>query len=113
MPPRRRRRRSRTSPTTGEVVASFDPDAIFDYRSRRPVLDVMDGRLCDLRWPELTLRHVAVGGRDLLILSGAEPDLRWQELADDMVELAGGCRSPSGSASAPCPARSPTRCRCR
>ena len=73
---------------TGEVVASFDPDAIFDYRSRRPVLDVMDGRLSDLRWPELSLRHVAVGGRDLLILSGAEPDLRWQELADDMVELA-------------------------
>jgi hypothetical protein len=70
------------------VVASFDPDAIFDYRSRRPVLDVLDGRLTDLRWPELTVRHTAAGGRDLLILSGAEPDLRWQELATDMVELA-------------------------
>src|SRR4029079_16225133 len=58
---------------TGEVVASCDPDAFCDYRSRRPVLDVMDGRLSDLRWPELSLRHVAVGGRDLLILSGAEP----------------------------------------
>ena len=73
---------------SGAVVADFDPDAIFDYRSRRPVLDVLDGRLTDLRWPELTLRHAALGGRDLLILSGAEPDLRWQELAADMVELA-------------------------
>jgi hypothetical protein len=27
------------------LVATFDPDAIFDYRSRRPVLDVLDGRL--------------------------------------------------------------------
>jgi hypothetical protein len=71
----------------GRVVATFDPDAVFDYRSRRPVLDVQDGRLADLRWPELTVRHARVGGRDLLIFSGAEPDLRWQELAADAVAL--------------------------
>lgn len=69
------------------VVATFDPDAVFDYRSRRPVLDVQDGRLSELRWPELTIRHARVDGRDVLIFSGAEPDLRWQELATDAVEL--------------------------
>jgi hypothetical protein len=69
------------------VVASFDPDAVFDYRSRRPVLDVQDGRLSELRWPELTIRHVRVERRDVLIFSGAEPDLRWGELATDTVEL--------------------------
>ena len=35
------------------VVATFDPDAVFDYRSRRPMLDVQDGRLTELQWPEL------------------------------------------------------------
>jgi hypothetical protein len=70
------------------AIASFDPDAIFDYRSRRPVLDVMDGRLTDLRWPELTIRHTVVADRNLLIFSGAEPDLRWQELAADVATLA-------------------------
>jgi hypothetical protein len=69
------------------VVASFDPDAVFDYRSRRPVLDVQDGRLSDLDWPELTIRHARVERRDVLLFSGAEPDLRWQELAADAVEL--------------------------
>jgi nucleotide-binding universal stress UspA family protein len=69
------------------LVATFDPDAIFDYRSRRPVLDVLDGRLSALHWPELAIRHAAVGGRDLLIFTGAEPDLRWQELADDVATL--------------------------
>src|SRR3954467_2818645 len=34
-----------------EPMVTFDPDAIFDQRSRRPVLDVQDGRLSDLRWP--------------------------------------------------------------
>jgi hypothetical protein len=69
------------------LVATFDPDAIFDYRSRRPVLDVLDGRLSDLHWPELAIRHASVGGRDLLIFTGAEPDLRWQELAADVATL--------------------------
>ncbi len=71
----------------GDPVATFDPDALFDYRSRRPVLDVQDGRLSDLTWPELAVRHVRAGGRDLLVFSGAEPDLRWQELAADVVDL--------------------------
>jgi hypothetical protein len=68
-------------------VASFDADALFDYRSRRPILDVNDGRLSDLSWPELTIRHVRAGTRDLLVFAGAEPDLRWRELADDVAGL--------------------------
>jgi PAC2 family len=71
----------------GSVVATFDPDAVFDYRSRRPVLDVQDGRLSELRWPDLGVRHARLGGRDVLVFSGAEPDLRWQELAADAVAL--------------------------
>ena len=69
------------------VVATFDPDAVLDYRSRRPVLDVQDGRLTELQWQKLAIRHARVDRRDLLIFSGAEPDLRWQELAADAVAL--------------------------
>jgi hypothetical protein len=72
----------------GRPVARFDGDALFDYRSRRPVLDVVDGVLTRLEWPELTLRHVAAGGRDLLVLAGAEPDLRWEGFTADVVGLA-------------------------
>jgi PAC2 family len=68
-------------------VASFDADALFDYRSRRPILDVNDGRLSELSWPELTIRHVRAGTRDLLVFAGAEPDLRWRELAGDVAGL--------------------------
>ena len=69
------------------VVASFDPDALFDYRSRRPILDVQDGRLDELTWPELAIRHARIDGRDLLVFAGAEPDLRWRELAADAAAL--------------------------
>ncbi len=70
------------------VVARFDSDAIFDYRARRPVLDIIDGKPMRLDWAELSLTHRRVGGRDLLVLRGPEPDYRWRELAAAVVELA-------------------------
>jgi len=29
----------------GDLVAAFDADVLYDYRSRRPVLDIIDGTL--------------------------------------------------------------------
>ncbi len=71
----------------GTRIASFDSDALFDYRSRRPTLEIRDGRLSTLAWPELALRHARLSDRDILILSGSEPDDRWHALADAVVEL--------------------------
>ena len=72
----------------GDVVASFDVDALNDYRARRPVLDVVDGVLARMQWPDILLRHVDVGGRDVLVLVGPEPDYKWKQLGDDVLELA-------------------------
>lgn len=74
---------------SGSVVAAFDPDQLYDYRARRPTLEIHDGRLDRLTWPELTLRHARFGMRDILVLSGAEPDDRWHALSAAVVELAG------------------------
>jgi len=72
----------------GTLVAAFDADAIYDFRSRRPTLDIMNGRPMSLDWAELRLTASRIGDRELLILSGPEPDYRWRELAVDVVELA-------------------------
>ncbi len=73
----------------GAVVATFDGDLLFDYRARRPTLDIVDGRLAELTWPELTMRHVRLAERDILVLTGAEPDFRWREFAASIVEIVG------------------------
>jgi hypothetical protein len=70
------------------VVATFDADVVFDYRARRPTLEIRDGRPSSLSWPELNVRHARLGERDVLVLAGPEPDFRWQELAGDAVTLA-------------------------
>lgn len=71
-----------------EVIAAFDADSLFDYRARRPTLDIVDGRPSELVWPELALKRRRLGDRDLLVLSGPEPDYRWQQLAREAVDLA-------------------------
>jgi hypothetical protein len=71
----------------GELIATFDGNVLFDYRSRRPTLDVVDGTLTRLVWPTLELHRLEAGGRDLLVLHGAEPDFRWKELGEDILDL--------------------------
>jgi hypothetical protein len=69
------------------VVARFDADVLFDYRARRPPLEIVDGKLTELTWHELVLRRLRVADRDLLVLVGAEPDYRWRAFATGVVEL--------------------------
>jgi hypothetical protein len=72
----------------GELYATFDGDALFDYRSHRPVLDIVDGTPKEFDWPEMTIRRRRYGSRDLLVLTGPEPDFRWRELAAGTLEIA-------------------------
>lgn len=72
----------------GQAIATFDTDRIYDYRARRPTLDIVDGKLMDLEWPELRLVATRIGERDLLVLTGAEPDYLWRQLSTDVVALA-------------------------
>ena len=71
----------------GDVVATFDGDALFDYRSHRPRLDIVDGKPTEFVWPSVSLVHRRTPERDLFVLSGAEPDYRWREFAGDVLEL--------------------------
>jgi proteasome assembly chaperone (PAC2) family protein len=72
----------------GTVVASFDADAIYDYRARRPTLDIVDGRPMQLAWPKLEITSTRIGDRDIVVLRGPEPDYRWRELTVDVVDVA-------------------------
>jgi hypothetical protein len=74
----------------GEALATSDPDLLYDYRARRPVLDIVDGTLTEATWPELAITRTRTGGRDLLVFTGPEPDFRWGEMAREVLQLALG-----------------------
>jgi predicted ATP-grasp superfamily ATP-dependent carboligase len=69
-----------------ELVASFDRDALIDYRARRPTAVVDSGRLRRLEWPDLELFCAEVDGpQDAVLLLGPEPDMRWIEFGQEVV----------------------------
>jgi hypothetical protein len=71
-----------------EVVARFDTDELVDYRANRPTLEFTSGVPHHIEWPEITVRHQSLGGRDLLILTGPEPDRFWKRLSSEIADLA-------------------------
>lgn len=78
------------SSVSTETVATFQSDLLIDHRARRPVLRIVNGVETALEWPELRLEVVTENlGRDLLVLSGPEPDMRWHQLIDELLATAG------------------------
>jgi proteasome assembly chaperone (PAC2) family protein len=72
----------------GDTLATFDSDRIYDFRARRPTLEIIDGMPRHLTWPELKLVRRRLDDRDILVLSGPEPDYRWQQLGAELAQLA-------------------------
>ncbi len=71
------------------TVARFSTDDLLDYRARRPVAHLVDGVLRGLTWPGIELRAATDdGGKEMLLLVGAEPDRLWHRFTDEVVALA-------------------------
>jgi len=69
--------------------AEFDSDVIYNYTVTRPATIRPGGGRRRLHWPELAwyALPVAHAQRDLVVLLGPEPDLRWRELRRAAMEL--------------------------
>lgn len=70
-------------------LVSFDDDVYIDYRARRPTLEIRNGVSTRLVWSSPELLHGRDGsGRDVLLLSGPEPDSAWHRFAATIATLA-------------------------
>jgi hypothetical protein len=69
-------------------LATFNPDLFIDYRARRPVMELREGVNTRVVWPEIVLK---VGrddrGRDVVMLTGHEPDSNWQRFTRSVMTL--------------------------
>ncbi|GAA1186231.1 PAC2 family protein [Nesterenkonia xinjiangensis] len=71
-----------------KLLASFDLDELFDYRSRRPRVTFLEDRFTDYDGPELDLYEVRdASGRPFLLLTGDEPDFQWERVSEAVLEL--------------------------
>lgn len=71
-----------------ERVATFDPDELVDYRSRRPAMVFEDWRYTEYDEPVIALDLLRDDeGTPLLLLHGPEPDLRWEAFTEAVLDL--------------------------
>ena len=74
-------------------MASMDPEEHFDFQSARPTVELVDGVTRDLTWPANEFFAVPVDARDLVVLRGIEPNLRWPSFCREVLGVASetGC----------------------
>jgi proteasome assembly chaperone (PAC2) family protein len=73
-----------------EVVARVDPEEFFDFQVNRPTIRLTDGQTRHVEWPSNALVAARAPGaeRDLILLSGIEPNLRWRTFSDAILDAA-------------------------
>ena len=69
--------------------ATIDPEEFFDFQSTRPTIKLSEGRTREITWPAIEIFEVRVprAPRDLILVSGAEPSMRWQTFCRTVLEL--------------------------
>lgn len=72
----------------GELVATFDADAVVDHRARRPLMVFDTNRWVSYDAPAIELRRlVDRDGAVYYLLTGPEPDWQWERLAAAIREV--------------------------
>ncbi len=70
------------------VIATFDVDALLDYRSRRPVMTFVEDHWESYEEPSLVLHAMYDEVKTpFLLLSGPEPDLYWERFTTAVIGL--------------------------
>ena len=73
-----------------EVVARLDPEDFYDFQVNRPTIRLVEGRTRHIDWPANTLVTAVAAGaeRDLVLMSGVEPNLRWRTYSSAILDAA-------------------------
>jgi proteasome assembly chaperone (PAC2) family protein len=73
-----------------EDFAEIDPEQFFDFQSTRPHVTLTDGKVRRIDWPENSFQYARPprSDRDVVLLLGTEPNLRWRTFAEHVSTLA-------------------------
>lgn len=67
-----------------EQIADVDPEEFFDFQTTRPHVKLVEGMTRQIDWPETTFYRARPEGldRDVVLLLGIEPNLRWRAFTE-------------------------------
>jgi proteasome assembly chaperone (PAC2) family protein len=73
-----------------EPVAQIDPEEFFDFQVSRPTIRLTEGQTREIDWPQTAVyaAKVPAAERDLVLVTGIEPNLRWRGFAKTILDAA-------------------------
>jgi len=73
-----------------ETIAEVDPEDYFDFQASRPTITLSEGQARHIEWPqnELIAVRIPAAERDLVLLDGTEPNLRWRTFSETIATAA-------------------------
>ncbi|KQY37600.1 carboxylate--amine ligase [Nocardia sp. Root136] len=72
-----------------EPLAELDSEDYYDYQVNRPTVRQVDGVTREIQWPSTMLSVCSPPGsdRDVVLLRGIEPNMKWRSFCDDLLEF--------------------------
>ena len=73
-----------------DKFAEIDPEGFFDFQATRPHVSLVDGMTRQIDWPETAFYHARPRrlSRDVVLLLGIEPNVRWRTFTELVVRHA-------------------------
>ena len=70
--------------------ARIDPEEFYDFQATRPLVRLGDGQTREIVWPGVDIYQARIprAPRDLILLAGPEPSMRWRGFSSLIVDLA-------------------------
>ena len=71
-----------------EPLGALDPEEYYDFQVNRPTITLEDETTRRIIWPTTALSYARMpgGGRDVVLIRGVEPNMRWRSFSDELLD---------------------------
>jgi predicted ATP-grasp superfamily ATP-dependent carboligase len=73
-----------------ELIANVESEDFYDFQVNRPVVSIDESEIRSITWPSTQIFGMAIPSmnRDLVIVTGVEPSMKWKSFTSDLLDLA-------------------------
>lgn len=71
-----------------EPLAAIDPEDYYDFQVNRPTVTLVDGATRRIQWPTTRFSLCRLESRDVVLLRGLEPNMRWRTFCEEIIDIA-------------------------
>ena len=73
-----------------ELIANVESEDFYDFQVNRPIVTIDESQIRSITWPSTQVFGMAIPSmkRDLVIVTGVEPSMKWKSFTSDLLDLA-------------------------